>query len=94
MTQLVRRITLSAADKVEIERGIVLPPGSYDAIERQAGLELVDRTRWSEPEYRIEITADQLARMGAKNGEQLLSMEYDVTKFVRWGQLTVIRPMH
>lgn len=94
MAQLTRRITLSAANKVEIERGIVLPPGSYDGIERQAGLELVDRTRWSEPEYRIEMTADQLARIGANNTEQLLSMEYDVTKFVRWGQLTVIRPMH
>jgi hypothetical protein len=94
MAQLARRITLSAANNIEIERGIVLPPGSYDGIERQAGLEMVDRTRWSEPEYKIEITADQFARMGANNAGQLLSIEYDVTKFVRWGQLTVTRPMH
>ena len=94
MAQLTRRITLSAASDIEIERGIVLPPGSYEGIERQAGLELIDRTRWNAPEYKIEITSDQLARLGAGSARQLLSTEYDVTKFVRWGQLTVTRPVH
>jgi hypothetical protein len=32
--------------------------------------------------------------MGAGSVRQLLSTEYDVTKFVRWGQLTVTRPVH
>lgn len=94
MAQLARRVTLSASNKIEIDRGIILPPGSYDGIERQAGLEMLDRTRWSEPEYKIEITALQLATMGANKNGQLLPTEFDVTKFVRAGQLTVARPVH
>ena len=89
MAQLARRVTLSASNNIEIDRGVVLPAGSYAGIERQAGIELIDRTRWREPEYKIEFTADQLASIGASNTANLLSVEYDVTQFVRLGQLTV-----
>jgi hypothetical protein len=85
MTQLARRITLSATNNVEIDRGVVLPPGDYAGIERQSGLELIDRTRWSEPEFKIEFTADQLASFGAINIANMLSAEYDVTQLVRSG---------
>ena len=91
MTQLVRRISLSAVDNIAIERGVVLPAGSYAGFERQAGIELADRTRWREPEYKIEFTADQLGRIGTSDATNLLPSVYDVTQFVRWGQLTVTK---
>jgi hypothetical protein len=89
MAQLVRQIILSAVNNIEIERGVVLPRGSYAGIEKQAGIELVDRTRWREPEYKIEFTADQIDRIGESNTTNLLPLAYDVTQFVRLGQLTV-----
>jgi hypothetical protein len=89
MTRLARRVTFSAPNNIEIGRGVVLPAGSYAGIERQTGIELIDRTRWSEPEYKIALTADQLASFGAVNTANALSVECDVTQFVRLGQLTV-----
>ncbi len=89
MTQLARRITLSAANDIEIGRDVILPAGSYAGIERQTGIELIDRTRWSAPEFKIEFTADQLASFGAINTANVLSLEYDVTQLVRLGQLKV-----
>jgi hypothetical protein len=83
MTQLARRITLSAPNSIEIGRGIVLPAGSYAGIERQAGIELIDHTRWREPEYKIALTADQFASISASNATNLLSIEYDVTQYVQ-----------
>ncbi len=91
MAQLVKRIILSAFNNIEIERGVVLPAGSYAGTEKQVGIELVDRTRWREPEYKIEFTADQLDSIGASNATNLLPIAYDVTQFVRGGQLTIAR---
>jgi hypothetical protein len=91
MTHLVRRIILSASSDIEIERGVVLPAGNYAGFEGQVGVELVDRTRWREPEYKIEITADQIKRIGTSNATNLLPTVYDVTQFVRLGVLTVTK---
>jgi hypothetical protein len=90
MAQLVKRITLSALNNIEIERGIVLPAGSYAGYERQAGIEQIDRTFWREPEYKIEFTMDQLDRISTSNpANLLLSKVYDVTHFVRMGDLKI-----
>jgi hypothetical protein len=86
MAQLARRITLSAPNNIEIGWGVVLPAGTYAGIERQMGIELIDRTCWSEPEFKIEFTADQLASFGATGTANMLSVEYDVTQLVRLRQ--------
>ena len=41
------------------------------------------------PEFRIELTAEQLADMGATLQPNQGSEEIDVTEFVRQGQLTI-----
>lgn len=93
MAHLVRRITLSAQNSIEIERGVVLPAGNYAGFEGQVGVELVDRTRWREPEYKIEFTADQIERIRTSSTTNLLPTVYDVTQFVRLGQLTVTKAL-
>ena len=44
---------------------------------------------WTKPEYTIELTADQLASIGVRISPNVTSAKYDVTTFVRSGELTV-----
>jgi hypothetical protein len=44
--------------------------------------------------FRIELTADQLASMGATLQPNQSSEEIDVTEFVRQGQLTIRGGLH
>ena len=85
------KITLEAAQAVELYKGVVLPPGSYPGIKAQAREDALDSgvTLWP-VRYRIELTAEQLASMGATVQHHLSSEEIDVTKFVRLGQLTIL----
>jgi hypothetical protein len=74
-----RKITLEAAQAVDLDTGIVMPPGSYPGTKT--------RTRVSFLDGRIELTAEQLASMGATVQPNQSSEEIDVTEFVRLGLL-------
>jgi hypothetical protein len=49
--------------------------------------DLPDDVIWTPTRYRIELTAKQIASMGAKVQPNQSFEEIDVTKFVRKGQL-------
>ena len=82
------RITLEATKAVNLHAGIILPPGVYPGIKAQAREDTLDSgVTWSPIRYRIELTAEQLASMGAKVQRDQSSEEIDVTEFVRLGLL-------
>jgi len=87
----VTKITLEAVQAVELHRGVVLPPGSYPGIKAQTREAALDSgITWSPIRYRIELTAGQLASMGATVQPNQSSEEIDVTEFVRSGLLKPI----
>jgi hypothetical protein len=75
------RVTLEATQEVELYPGIVLPPGSYSGTKTQT------RNESTPPLYRIELSEEQLASMGATVQHDLRSEQIDVTEFVRLGLL-------
>ena len=84
-----RAVMLEATHAVEIEPGVVVPPGHYTGTEWRTGLETMSGdVSWAAPQYKIELTADQLASMGTTDTPNLISSDIDVTKFVRTGELT------
>jgi hypothetical protein len=84
------RITLEAAEAVDLHTGIVLPPGSYPGIKARAREDALDSgITWSPIRYRIELTTEQLASVGAALQPNQDSEEIDVTEFVRLGKLTI-----
>lgn len=86
-----RPVMLEAKQAVELEPGVMLPPGRHPATEMRTGLETKSGSiSWIKPEYSIELTAAKLTKIGARVSPNLKSMMYDVTKFVRSGKLTVI----
>ena len=86
-----RAVMLEATQAVELEPGVVLPPGNYTGTETRTGLATASGdVSWTKPEYKIKLTADQLANMGATYTENIIAEEIDVTKFVRSGELTAI----
>ena len=85
------KITLEAVRAVELYKGVVLPPGTYPGIKAQAREAALDSAvTWSPIRYRIELTAGQLASMGATVQPNQSSEEIDVTEFVRLGLLKPI----
>ncbi len=80
---------LEATHAVELELNVVLPPGFYAGTEIRIGLETTSGVSWTKPEYTIELTADQLASIGVRISPNVTSAKYDVTTFVRSGELTV-----
>ncbi len=85
-----RAVMLEATQAVELKPGVVWPPGYHIGTEIWTSLETISSgLSWTPPRYTIEFTADQLASMGATDTENLISVEIDVTKFVRSGELTV-----
>lgn len=84
-------VMLDAAQAVELYPGVVLPPDVYLGTETQTCLEAVSGdVSWTPAQYKIELTADQLTSMGAQIEPGLISMNIDVTKFVRSGLLTLV----
>ncbi len=70
-------VRLAVTRPVEIKQGLVLPPGTYDGISRRTRVATQDGVTWTEPEYRVDVQKD------------LMSLDYDVTKFVRAGDILV-----
>ena len=83
-----RTVTLEAKQAVELEPGIVLPPGYYASIEERSRLETIGGdVTWAEPRYKIEFSAKELAKLVVKGAASRTFV--DVTKFVRSGELAV-----
>jgi hypothetical protein len=67
-----------------------MPPGSYPGTKTRTRVSFLDGSvNWTPTRYRIELTADQLASMGATVQRDQSSEEIDVTEFVRMGKLRV-----
>ena len=79
--QTMRTVMFEAAQAVELRAGLVLPPGFYSGTETRTRLEPVGIGQEWISRYTIKFTAGQLASIGAMN--------FDVTKFVRQGKLTI-----
>jgi hypothetical protein len=84
-----RAVRFEAIHAVQLEPDVVLLPGFYIGIETRIGVEKFGEVTWGKPEYKIELTADQLASMGAQVAPNLISGKINVTKFVRSGELDV-----
>jgi hypothetical protein len=84
-----RLVTLESSQPIEIEPRLFLPPGEYGAEEKQLGVALMGGIQWTKPEYRIELTAEQLRQMGLPQTSNLLSVEFDVGKFVHSGEFVI-----
>jgi hypothetical protein len=79
-----RTVRLSAKQAVELEPGVVLPPGKYEATKTRTDFQTMSGgVSWTPPRYTIEFTADQFASMGATDSENLISRKIDVTPLVR-----------
>jgi|RhiMetdeSRZDD1v2_1073273.scaffolds.fasta_scaffold759720_2 hypothetical protein len=60
------KITLEAGQAFELHRGIVMPPGSYSGTKTRTRVSYLDASvNWTPTRYRIELTAEQLASIGA-----------------------------
>jgi hypothetical protein len=86
-----RPIRLQVTQGVEIDSGLLIPPGIYPGIAKQAFF--IDVARGAvdcrAPEYKLELTADQIVAMGGKAAANF-SYAYDVTRFVNSSQILVI----
>ena len=85
----VTKITLEAAQAIELDTGVFLPPGSYQGARMRTRDDLPGDVIWMPTRYRIELTAEQIASMGATVQPNQSFEEIDVTKFVRKGRLIV-----
>jgi hypothetical protein len=81
------KITLEAAQAVELHAGVILPPGSYSAIKAWVREDALGGLISTPSRFRIELTAEQLVSMGAAVQPNQSSEEIDVTEFVRLGLL-------
>ena len=70
-----REVVLTASHAVELEPGVVLPPGRHPATETRASLGTMGQVTLAKPEYWVTLRER--------------SAKYDVTKFVRSGELAV-----
>ena len=85
MSQVQPVINLTVVVPVEIEPGLEVPAGTYTGKTTFRG-----QQNWTEPRYILELTAAQLnALAAAQPTPNLISVEYDVTKFVKLGQIVV-----
>ena len=85
-----RPVQFIVHDDVKIEPEVVLPAGHYHGEEKQIGVNLLEGMNWTNPTYHLELSADDLESMGAKNIGRLVSVTYDLTKFVRSGDIGVM----
>ena len=80
---------LNVIGPVELEPGVLLPRGTYRGRMRQGGIDTFQGIVWTDQEFKLEFTGDKLAAMGKSDGARFQSIEYDVSKFVRAGQIQV-----
>lgn len=80
-------VRLQASNDVEIQPGVILPAGLYEGTRKRLGVHFMGGLSWCAPEYLIELRASQLAEMGASVSGRTISIEFDVTKFVKANQI-------
>jgi hypothetical protein len=86
-----RAISLQAPQNVKLRAGLTLPPGLYCGTEERIRADSIGGPSWT-VKYRITLTEEQLASMGATLHPDLSSAGIDVTGFVRQGQLAMRVP--
>jgi hypothetical protein len=85
----ITKITLEAAQAIELDIGVVLPPDPYQGARLRTRDDLPGDVIWTPTRYRIQLTSEQIASMGAKVQPNQSFEEIDVTKFVRSGRLII-----
>jgi hypothetical protein len=86
-----RAVTLQAPQDVKLGAGLTLPPGLYRGEERIRA-DSITGPSWA-VKYKIAFTEPQLASIGDNLQPNLSSANFDVTEFVRQGQLTIRAPI-
>jgi len=83
-------VTLRVVKAVKV-KNVLFAPGDYQAERRQVGFALPSGdTKWTTPQFSITLTGEQMRSMGAKTADKTLSIEYDLTKYVRSGVFVVV----
>lgn len=83
-------VRLTASTTIELEPGVVMQPGTYTGERKELGVAMMGgQINWTQPEYTILFSGEQLGKMGMRNASNIISIDYDVTKFVRLGQIKV-----
>ena len=76
--------------ELEVERSVVLPAGVYHGTSKEVGFDSVSQgTKWTTPQYFIELSAEQLNSLKSTHPVNFLSEKYDVSKLVRSGDIVV-----
>ena len=83
-----KKVTFKVARAVELEPGLVLPPGLYTGTKTRTRVDSIGGVSWTPSKYKIELSADQLTSSRFQTQLNLVSKNIDVTKFVRQGKLT------
>jgi hypothetical protein len=84
-------VILIVVTPIELEPGLVLPSGSYRGTSKQLGFPRTDCIGWTRPEIFIRLTGDRLIGMGMKYVHHATLMEYELTRYVSLGAVTVER---
>lgn len=76
--------------RLDDDKEVLLAAGRYVGLRKQIGMPTMGgKISWTSPEYKLELTKDQLVAMGAKNVGHYISIEYDVSGHVKRGEITV-----
>jgi hypothetical protein len=58
-----RTVRLEAMEAIELEPGVVLPPGYYAATKTRIGEETIGGLSWTAPQFSLEFSAAQLIEL-------------------------------
>ena len=71
---------------VEIEDGVSLPPGRYQAVKKETGTGLPNgEITWSAAQYLFRLTVEEYAKLGGKQPKE--DYEYDLAELVCSGEI-------
>lgn len=84
-----RPVKFKVARGIKLEPGLVLRPGIYTGTKTRTRVDSSGGISWTPSQYKLEFTADQLARTGAQQKLNLIAKNIDVTKFVRLGKVII-----
>lgn len=83
-------VTFFAEDEFELVRGLILPAGHYEGLERVSAFSTMQSNRASPPRYDLQFSREQLRDVGnyAARDEEMTT--FDVTQQVREGMLVIV----
>jgi hypothetical protein len=79
-------VNLTVNRPLHMETGVTLEPGVYPGTSKQLGFPRTDDVVWTAPEYALQLGEAELRQMGNK---YLRTATYDVTKYVKHGDISV-----